>query len=145
MTLVHFGFDRGRRHLFVRLDGERRLADLLADGYEFSLKFLQQPAEVRFTVQLAFGRLVGQFWDRPAGSSFWVVRDAGRCRVAAGKILEVEVSLAELGVSAGTVSFLVLVFGRWRRPLESQPEHRPIEVTVADVRLEARNWTAWRV
>ena len=41
LTLVRFGFGRDPERLFVRLDGERPMADLLADGYTFSLKFLR--------------------------------------------------------------------------------------------------------
>src|SRR5437773_8416238 len=43
LTLVQFGFDR--EHLYVRLDAARRVADLLSEGYEFSLKFLH-PEEI---------------------------------------------------------------------------------------------------
>ena len=42
LTLIQFGFDRDR--LYVRLDGSRRIVDLLGDGHEFSLKFLQPTA-----------------------------------------------------------------------------------------------------
>jgi hypothetical protein len=38
LTRLHFGFSA--THLFVRLDGERPLADLLSQGYAFSLTIL---------------------------------------------------------------------------------------------------------
>ena len=56
LTLVQYGFAPTREWLYVRLDSDRRLADLLADGYAFSLKFLQ-PAGVRFVVRMAMGRV----------------------------------------------------------------------------------------
>ena len=79
LTLVQFGFDRER--LYVRVDAARRLVDLLAAGWEISLKFLQ-PAGVRFSVRGVLGRVTGHYWDRGAGAAgdaaAWVSA-AGRC------------------------------------------------------------------
>ena len=59
---MQFGFAPTRERLYVRLDSDRRLADLLADGYAFSLKFLQ-PAGVRFVVRMAMGQRGRSFLD----------------------------------------------------------------------------------
>src|SRR5206468_10338770 len=61
LTLVQFGFDQD--HLHVRIDATRPMVDLLADGHELSLKFLQ-PESLRFSVKQVQGRLIGLYWER---------------------------------------------------------------------------------
>ncbi len=140
LTLVQFGFDR--ECLYVRLDSGGRAADLLADGYEFSLTFLQ-PAGVRFVVRQTLERLIGSFRDRQGDDREWVERGIGRARVAAGTIIEVALSLSDLGVRAGaSCSFFVAVSDADRHEVERHPDTRPLELTVPDERFEARNWTA---
>ena len=92
LSLVQFAFDRER--LFVRVDADWPLVDLLADGHEISLKFLQ-PDALRFSVRQTMGRLTGLFWDRRTESSTtepaqgrWVERGTGSSAVAAGQVLE---------------------------------------------------------
>ena len=81
MTLVRFGFDRSGCTCGSTRRG--RLVDLLADGLEFSLKFLQ-PAGVRFSVRGVQGR-AGHCWDRGAGAAgdaaAWVERGQGGATV----------------------------------------------------------------
>jgi hypothetical protein len=66
LRLLQFGFERTRERLFVRLDSDRRMADLLADGYAFFLKF-HQPVGVRFVVRMVAGKPIGTFWARACG------------------------------------------------------------------------------
>ena len=140
LTLVQFGFDRDR--LYVRLDGRRRVADLLSEGYEFSLKFMH-PEGVRFSVRETLGRLTWLFWDRGSKAPHWVERGAGGATVAAGSVLELAVPLADLAVKAGDrVAFFVAVYDADDAELERHPAHRPIEAEVPDEQFEARNWTA---
>jgi alpha-amylase/alpha-mannosidase (GH57 family) len=141
LTLVQFGFDRDR--LYVRLDAGRRLADLLSEGYEFSLKFLH-PEGVRFSVRQAMGKLSGLFWDRRTTKApQWVERGSGGAIVAAGTVLEVAVPLVDLGLKPGdVVAFFVAVYDVDDAELERHPAHRPIESEVPDEQFEARNWTA---
>jgi hypothetical protein len=142
LTLVHFGF--GREHLFVRLDGVRPLVDLLADGYEFSLKFIC-PEGVRFSMRSHHGRPTGTFWDKgDEGTEAlrWVERGPGRTTVAAGRVIEAAVPLADLRLEAGApVAFFVTVYDAANRLVERHPARRPIEADVPDERFEARNWT----
>ena len=144
VTLVHFGFDP--EHLFVRVDAERPMVDLLAEGYEIALKFLQ-PDGVRFAVAQRLGRLTGTFWDRQAASTAdggfpWTERRPDRAAVAAGTVLEVSLPTSELRVVAGDVlTFFVEVYDDGVET-ERHPQHRPIEVTVPDALFEARNWRA---
>src|SRR5439155_4983153 len=113
LTLVQFGFDRER--LYVRVDAARRVVDLLAEGYELSLKFVQ-PRGIRFSVRHTLGRLTGRFWDRlsdpprqePGAEPRWFERGPGGAVVAAGTILETALPLADLGVATGdAVAFFV--------------------------------------
>jgi alpha-amylase/alpha-mannosidase (GH57 family) len=145
ITLVQFGFDR--EHLYVRLDGFRPVIDLLADGFEFSLKFLN-PEGLRFSVRQRFGRLTGVLWDWRAAGPHWKERGPGGAVVAAGTILEVAVPIADLwpatdrsGPSA-PVAFFIAVYDRDDAEIERHPPHRPIEAELPDARFEARNWTA---
>jgi alpha-amylase/alpha-mannosidase (GH57 family) len=144
VTMVHFGFDRER--LYVRVDAGRRLIDLLAAGWEVSLKFLQ-PAGLRFSVRERDGRLAGHYWDRgegPAGdATAWIERGPGAAAVAAGSILEAALPLTDLAVSAGApLAFFVAVYDSTSMEVERHPAHRPIETAVPDERFEARHWQA---
>lgn len=141
ITLVHFGFDVER--LYVRVDGIGPLANMLADGYEVSLKFLQ-PAGVRFSVRQAEGRLTAQYWDRHDGATgHWTERGSGGATAAAGSVLEMGLPLADLGVGPGApLSFFVAVYDVGSAEVERHPEHRPIDLQTPDARFEARNWNA---
>jgi alpha-amylase/alpha-mannosidase (GH57 family) len=139
LRLVLFGFDH--EHLFVRMDGTRRLADLLADGYEFSLTFLR-PDGVRFSVRHHLGRLTGALSFKRGGPGQWVVGGAGETSVSSGTVLEISIPLSELGVTSGELSFFVAVSDSSRAEVERHPAHRPIETLVPDAAFEARNWTA---
>jgi alpha-amylase/alpha-mannosidase (GH57 family) len=138
VSLLQFGFDHAC--LYVRLDSDRPMADLLARGYLFSLTFLE-PEGVRFVVQEARGRLTGTFWDRRAQR--WVGRGAGGARVAAATVIEAALPLADLGVGAGApLSFFLAVFDKAKTEVERHPDNRALILTVPDERFEARNWTA---
>jgi alpha-amylase/alpha-mannosidase (GH57 family) len=140
LSLVQFGFDRER--FYVRLDSARRMADLLADGYLFSLTFLEPPG-VRFLVGQTGGRLTGSFWDRRGDNQHWVVRGVGGAKVAAGTVIEAALPLRALGVGAGApLSFFLAVFDPDETEVERHPDNRALMLTVPDERFEARNWTA---
>jgi alpha-amylase/alpha-mannosidase (GH57 family) len=142
LRLLQFGFGPSPEHLYVRLDSDRPLADLLADGYAFSLKF-HEPAGVRFVMRMAGGKAIGTFWDRTATRDGWIDRGAGGASVAAGTVLEAALPLAELMPRAdGKVAFFVVVLAPDLSEIEVHPEHHPIEVAVPDEQFEARHWTA---
>jgi alpha-amylase/alpha-mannosidase (GH57 family) len=130
LQLVHFGFDRER--LFVRLDAARRIADLLADGWTFTVTFLE-PTALRLAIRYTQGRL----------SQAWSPTALALVHVAAGSVLELAVPLAALGtVPGGRLSFFVAISDTTGAEIERHPPSRPIEVVVPDERFEARNWTA---
>ena len=142
LSLLQFGFDRDQ--LYVRLDGERPLIDLLGEGFEFSLKFLN-PSGVRYSVRQDVGRLAGRFWDWQANEPHWVARGPGRAAVAAGTILELALPLSDLLGPADParreLAFFLAVFQN-DLEIERHPAHRPIETAIPDERFEARHWTA---
>ena len=121
LTRVHFGFSAS--HLFVRLDGERRLADLLAEGYGFSLTFLH-PTRQRLEVEPSgrgdwsgAERAPGSGW-RPERFSSWRSRSTISRRGPASPIaFFVSASLADgpAGAGDGTVSGAARRF-RWTCP-----------------------------
>jgi len=138
LTRVRFGFDHAR--LYVRLDGRRRVLDLLAEGCEFSLKFLR-PEGVRFSVREVLGRLGGSFWDRRAERpDWWVERGPGGALVAAGTLLELSVPWRDLGPEGAGVAFFVAVYDDAGVEMERHPAYQPIEVEVPDGMFAARNW-----
>jgi hypothetical protein len=118
LTGIRFGFDRER--FYVRLDGHIRLAELVAQGYEFSLNFLR-PEGLRVSV-------------RPNGTADLVAS-------AAGSILELAIPLARLEPVAG-LSFFVTVQNAEGLELERHPSGHPLEVRGLDERFVSRNWTA---
>ena len=125
-----FGFSAS--HLFVRLDGERRLADLLADGHGFSLTFLH-PSRQRLEVE-------------PSGRATWSGTSGPRARVAAGTVLEVAVPLQDLEAEAGeSVGFFVsasLPIGPGTQEAERYPAQRAIQVDVPGTAFSGDNWQA---
>ncbi len=139
-TLIRFGFDRD--HLYVRLDCRRPVVDLIAEGYEVSLKFLR-PLRLRFSVRQTLGRIGGRFWERRTDAPQWTDRGPGTAAVAVGAVLEAALPLADLGLRPGdTLSFFVAVYDAAGNEAERHPAHRPIEVEVPDAGFEARQWTA---
>ena len=140
LKLVHFGFDE--QTFYVRFDAERAARDLLADGYEFSLRFLQ-PADLRFSIRHTVDGVSGVLWAREGAESAWKACEAAGARVAASMVVEAALPLRALQRRAGDpLAFFVTVHDATGRETERHPVLRPVEVTVPDERFDARNWTA---
>ena len=140
LTAVRYGFSR--ECLFLRVDGRQPMADLLADGYEISFKFLA-PAGLRFSVQQTAGQLTSGFWLRYPDVPYWRRRGPGAARAAAGRVLELAVPFSDLGVSPGAVvSFFLAVYDRANVERERHPAHRPLDVQLPDDLFAARHWSA---
>ncbi len=140
VSLIHVGFDRKR--FYVRLDSDRPMKDLLAEGHELSLTFLK-PAAVRFSIWSAEGRLASAFQDRGHGSDPWTERRSSGGEIAAGSVLEVALPLVDLGLGPGEeFAFVVTVRDADRREIERHPTRLTIELTVPDEQFQGRNWTA---
>ena len=143
VTIIRFGFDRTR--LFVRVDGRAPMSGLLAEGHEFSLKFLH-PTGLRFSVRQIDGKVSGAFFERLPDPPYWRPCGARSAAVAARDVLEVELPFGDLGLApGGLAAFFVAVFDTTRDGTgerERHPEHRPIEVIAPDGTFEARHWRA---
>jgi alpha-amylase/alpha-mannosidase (GH57 family) len=140
LKLVHFGFDD--RTFYVRFDADRAARDLLADGFEFSIRFLR-PADLRFSIRQTTEGVFGMLWTREGAESAWTVRGTSGGRVAASTVIEAALPLDALGRTAGDpLSFFVTVHDSTGREVERHPALRPVDVTVPDERFDARNWTA---
>jgi hypothetical protein len=140
VALVHFGFDHDR--LFVRIDTHERALDLLAGGIEVSLTFVT-PADIRLSVREEAGRLTGTFRVHPPTGPHRVERGPDSATVAAGTVLELAVTLADLGIQPGqAVAFFVAVRDAQGLEIERHPAHGPIALTAPDALFVARNWRA---
>jgi hypothetical protein len=140
LTEVRFGFDRTM--LYVRVDGQHAMTNLLADGHELSLKFLT-PTGLRFSVSRGADGPTHGFWDRLPDPPYWKPRGPGQSRAVAGTVVEMAVALADLGVQAsGTVAFFVALYDRRGSELERHPRLRALELVVPDATFEARHWRA---
>jgi alpha-amylase/alpha-mannosidase (GH57 family) len=135
---VYFGFDAER--LFVRIDGTRSMLDILADGREVSLKFVEPPG-LRFSIRAVAGRLAAGFTGPEPGE---VPPTTSRgAQAAAGSVVELALPLGEVGVRGGSrVAFVVVLSDVSGVERERHPARQPIELRVPDGAFEARNWSA---
>ncbi len=141
VTAVRFGFDL--THLYVRVDAEEPMVDLLGRGREVSLKFLT-PGGLRYSVRQEDGRLSGRWWERQvAGATArWVPQGPGGAALAAGSVLEVSLPLDDLAMAgADVVAFVVCVYDG-DVEVERHPEHRPLTARVPDEAFAAEHWRA---
>jgi len=130
LTRLHFGFSA--THLFVRLDGERPLADLLNQGYAFSLMFLH-PTRQRLEIH-------------PSGATSWSVRKGSGVQVAVGTVLEVAVPLDDLeAVHDQPLTFFVSATSPGPAGAQDSaryPASRPIQLAVPGLAFSGNNWRA---
>ncbi len=143
LRLVHVGFDE--THFFVRFDGERPMAEVLADGYELALTFLK-PEGLRFSIRDEGHGPVGRLRRRAADEAPGRTSDRpdnDLHPVAARMVVEAGLRLAALGVGAGApLSFFVTVCDGQQHEIERLPASATIDVTVPDAGFESRNWSA---
>ena len=137
VTAIRFGFDADA--LFVRVDLARRAADLLADKGELRLTFFSPPGHrVSFRREGSEHRLTVQ--ERRPGDG-WESREGSTSRGAAGHIVELAVSFADLGAKPGQTLSLSIGLYQDGQALEQYPPHHPLDVTVPAADFAARNWS----
>jgi hypothetical protein len=138
ITLIEFGFDLST--LYLRVDGTRPMGELLQGGLALTIRFLK-PSGARLVLGQD-GRTVGVRLQRRGRSTDWRNADCPGLEAAAGRVAEIRVPFAGLGVQTGDrVAFFVLLT-RGGTELEQHPRHQPIELDVPDAEFAARNWTA---
>jgi hypothetical protein len=147
VQLIEFGFALDR--LFVRVNGQRPLRNILEEDVELRLRFIE-PAGVQVVLQHG-----GRATPASAGVSSavharletrqadtWQPAECTGLTAAAGDILEVQIPFACLGATPHTrVAFLVAVT-RAGQEVEHHPRQGPIELEVPDRTFPARSWTA---
>ena len=137
IQVIEFGVDAA--HLFIRVSGRTAMREMLGDGLMLSVNFLA-PAGMRAVVRAAGDRHELRLMSR-GGTSTEVHACAGAA-VAAGRMLELRLPFACLGVAArAPVAFLVAL-NRGTTELEHYPRLRPIELAVPDALFLASHWTA---
>jgi hypothetical protein len=135
---IRFGFDRHR--LLVRLDARQPMEELLAGGYEVSLKFLV-PSALRFSIRKDAGALTTGYWRRHQEPPYWRPIGVGMATVGVGSILELALPFADLEADA-SLAFFVAIYDASSTELERYPADRPIELALPDELFEARHWRA---
>ena len=134
-----FGF--GSDQLYVRVDGARAMAELLAEGREVSLTFLT-PAGLRFTVRQTGGRPTGVFAAEASPGAGWLEAGPRGASFAVGRILELALPLAGLGVAGGNAIAFFVALARGGAESERHPADTPIRATAPDGAFAARQWSA---
>jgi alpha-amylase/alpha-mannosidase (GH57 family) len=133
LARIHLGFDRER--LLVRVDAvRRRVADLLREGREVSLQFVQ-PAGVRLLVRWRDGletTITSRAPGPPSTSRDGLIS-------AAGTVLEIAVPLAEFG-SASRLRFFVVLSDGGDRETERHPAGHPFEIVVPGAGRDGQDW-----
>jgi len=135
---VEFGFSLER--LFIRVDGSRPMRELLVGALGLTIRFLK-PAGLQIVL-----RRDGKFADvllvRRSAKGDWDATDCPGLASAIGRVAEIGVPFACLGVSSqDSVAFFVTL-SEGTVEVEQQPRHEPIQFEAPDARFGTRNWTA---
>jgi hypothetical protein len=130
------GLDRER--LLIRVDAVRPMRELLRQGREVSVQFIEPPA-LRCTVRWT-DRVEAGLQMCPGPGEAWITRP-GSSVAAAQSILELAVPFDDLGVVAGQrMRFVVVVSDGPAKEIERSPEGQPIELRAPGMEFDGRNW-----
>lgn len=138
ISLVEFGFDL--EHLYLRVDGQRPMAELLGGGLTLAARFLK-PVGVRVAVEVQKSATTARLFVRSAQGE-WRATERPGLAAAVHRVLELKIPFAALGAAVGDPIAFFVVLTRDRAELEHHPRHLPIEFAVPDRTFAARNWTA---
>jgi alpha-amylase/alpha-mannosidase (GH57 family) len=139
ISLVEYGFDLD--HLYLRIDGSGPMGELLRTGLAVTVRFLK-PSGARVGVREHGGNVGARLQMRPSATDDWQDADCPGLTAAAGRVLEIRIPFAGLGVRPPDPVALFIVLSRDATEIEHHPRHQPIEFEVPDRRFSARNWTA---
>jgi alpha-amylase/alpha-mannosidase (GH57 family) len=137
IAAVEFGFDL--EHVYVRVDGAAPMTEMLAAGYELSLRFLA-PVGLRVGLGRHEGAIVPQLYRK--GPEGWSKVGEPRLLAAAGRVAEFQIPFAVLGATTGDRVALFVMMTRDNAEVDRQPHHESIEFQVPDRRFGSRTWTA---
>ncbi len=138
VSSIEFGFDR--ENLYVKVAGPAPMRDVVGNDEQLSLNFLK-PEGCRIVVSGAGGVVRAQMTDRATEKN----ASSSRCpdiRVAAGRVLELQVPFRCLGASKDSTVAFIVALNRHGAEVEHHPRHQAIEVRVPDEQFASRNWTA---
>jgi hypothetical protein len=139
LALVEFGFDV--EHLFVRIDGSRRMADALAHGVELSVNFLK-PSGLRVSLRRDGAESVAARLEARSAGGAWRPRACQGLRAAVGAVVELQLPFRCLDLGTHDPVAFIVALNREGVEVEHHPRHQPIEFDVPDAQFGARNWTA---
>ncbi len=137
IAAVEFGFDL--ENVYVRVDGPSPMAEMLAAGYELSLRFLA-PDGLRVGLARDEGAVVPMLYRK--GPRGWSRVEEPRLHAAAGRVAEFQIPFAVLGAKTGDRVAMFVLMTRDNTEIDRQPHHEAIEFQVPDQRFESRTWTA---
>jgi hypothetical protein len=135
---IEFGYDPER--LFVRVDGVQSMTETLKGDRQLVIRFLA-PAGLRLVVGTD-GDGVGAHLAERAGGDGWTGRWAPGLQAAVGRIAEVQIPFAALGVRAGDPVAFFVALADGEAEVEHHPVHAPFEVAVPEQGFPASIWTA---
>jgi hypothetical protein len=137
ISLVEFGFDL--EHLYLRIDGASPMAEVLGLGVTVTVRFMK-PVGLRIVVEVQKGMATARLSTRPRDD--WREVACPGLTAAVGRVLELRVPFAALGLRTPDPVAFFVVLVRDAAEIEHYPRHLPIEFEVPDRRFAARNWTA---
>ncbi len=135
---IEFGFDL--QNLYVRAAGPVPMREVITADQHMSLNFLK-PEGCSVVVTGGGGGVRAEMVDRPRAAG-GLTRSCPGIKVAAGRLLELQVPFQCLGVMKDSTVAFIVALNRHGAEVEHYPRHQPIEVRVPDERFPARNWTA---
>ena len=139
VALIEFGFDLDR--LFIRVDGTRRMKDVLGQQVEMSVNFLK-PSGVRVLVRMdPNGKPSVKLVERGKAGT-WSGRDCTGIKGSICTVAELEIPFRCLHVRTHDPVAFIVALTRDGAEVERYPRHRPIELDVPDEHFAALNWTA---
>jgi alpha-amylase/alpha-mannosidase (GH57 family) len=138
LRTLRFGFDLN--HLYLRLDLNGPAGHRLAQGLCCTVSFTT-PADRRLVIR-ATERGPGAELHHRTSDETWAPLTGTNPKVAAGEIVEVAISFADLGLRSNMpFAFFVSIHNQMTE-LERHPAHRPVESVVPEAAFEDLHWKA---
>jgi alpha-amylase/alpha-mannosidase (GH57 family) len=138
LQVVEFGFSL--EHLFIRVDGDRPMRELLVGALGLTVRFLK-PAGLQVVLRRD-GRLADVLLVRRSAKGDWDVVDCPGLASAIGRVAEIRIPFTGLGAHAQDSLAFFVTLSEGTVEVEQQPRHEPIQFEVPDLTFGTRNWTA---